>query len=1272
MAERACILYKETRINTDFGSSPLGSNVINVRLPSHRSSVTFQPRRRSVHIRPSSSSSQHGGATTTEKQRDIEAIFAYNSLAKAASIYFRRGGASPRSILYRIVEDWEVLSIQAADVVKGPEDGISALDRGHAAPVLRFHFPDKIRENCVALADVPNKDEVIVYVMTVANTIYTLRLKGDLLRNGGGGATARAGRGGGIGIGNLKEAEYCKTYHPTVFALHSPHFLVAIDHERLLVSLQDGVLLRLDRGEEEDDATESTYTEKTFSDATYVSLIKNKLPWMSSGISRYQGANVSHSAAISTAIFAPYINSHDDDDPMGGFPLRDRKNTLLFTVSINHTLKIWSLEKGMLLQAYDLMNQPSANTNIKTILHPAPAQLLAIIETPYAEDQLFYLVTYSSASNGKFKFWVGYKDTAGRFTRLEDLYPDKTFDAMPPTPNSVWIISEFRITPVVPDDPNTFNMWILWKSNTSFKIQNLQFDIKKIPAPWTDWATSTTDSLHAFPSKPPPSSTTGDVTDAWMEWIFYPERFPESVIEAALEIYEQHFSRGLNLKVNRSSPIKARVGKIVASAVEFQKNKDGSSNLERYRHEVGLQWDRFVRICVELDRQRGEALSLVADPELGYIWAVNADGITVLRECTETEMLVHNVNASPKMYNHLTDRTDAALGTGLRELKDVMLVLKVAAELTHSLSTEDLEQCTIALKEEVVQDPMFAVIDRMWGLLERCISMKVPRHVMDKIDNALDVLKNPAVTIKSILASVFVPRLKDGAGQLTEMGAKMVAKGTQEVVHVNYTILYNLAFLVTTATFPDRQEKGMAGGENIYVEIINQLKEYEILKWMAKEAIREPTPEDALAASLSGIRVSDGVPSPEPVIKSGPILQLMLPEDVFSTEFSVTASIRNFIAHLDLSAERGKIDVANFLLQSDALNLAMEFSQHLPSTYWGAYVRGRILLRNKDWTQAALKLKRAATGLGFAGAQKLAEEMPETVGGEGEVTSFGNGLALYYVHVARLFEEVEQWGVVVEFCRAALLTLADKANDESLKMGILSKMFQACLNISSFDEAYLTLMQYNNKTLQLSALISLLDAMVEQGQGLRLTTYPFIDLQDEVDSALLQRCHTIIDVTASPPFHQVLYAWRIQRGDFRGAASILHQRLQRLKTASVGHHHGAAAAPGVGMGADHPEARNVTDGFLALLNVLGCLDEDQAWVLSENRTDAENLGGGEEGSEPGTEKKRARKGESWEGVGKGGVSGPRRRQVVTRKEVEEEYRREVERQAAFMYGAFFV
>lgn len=64
--------------------------------------------------------------------------------------------------------------------------------------------------------------------------------------------------------------------------------------------------------------------------------------------------------------------------------------------------------------------------------------------------------------------------------------------------------------------------------------------------------------------------------------------------------------------------------------------------------------------------------------------------------------------------------------------------------------------------------------------------------------------------------------------------------------------------------------------------------------------------------------------------------------------------------------------------------------------------------------------------------------------------------------------------------------------------------------------------------------------MVEKNEGARLCKYPWIGVQDEVDAALSHKCSQILDVSAGPPFHKVLYAWRIQRGDYRGGKLANH------------------------------------------------------------------------------------------------------------------------------------
>ena len=107
------------------------------------------------------------------------------------------------------------------------------------------------------------------------------------------------------------------------------------------------------------------------------------------------------------------------------------------------------------------------------------------------------------------------------------------------------------------------------------------------------------------------------------------------------------------------------------------------------------------------------------------------------------------------------------------------------------------------------------------------------------------------------------------------------------------------------------------------------------------------------------------------------------------------------------------------------------------------------------------------------------------------------------------------------------------------------------------------------------------------------------------------------------------------------AAYVLYERLQRLRTANVG--------------STDPNSRVVADGYLALINVLSCVGEDQAWILSETRVDADGVSSGGN--------KRAK------------LDGSRtthKREVLTLADIKAEYQTEVERVGLLLNGGFFV
>lgn len=128
---------------------------------------------------------------------------------------------------------------------------------------------------------------------------------------------------------------------------------------------------------------------------------------------------------------------------------------------------------------------------------------------------------------------------------------------------------------------------------------------------------------------------------------------------------------------------------------------------------------------------------------------------------------------------------------------------------------------------------------------------------------------------------------------------------------------------------------------------------------------------------------------------------------------------------------------------------------------------------------------------------------------------------------------------------------------------------------------------FNNR--QRSALQTLVISMIQQSQTETLLQYPFVGLVDDVDAILSSLCHKTLNLSSGPQYHQILYAFRISRNNFRGAASILHERLQRLKSSSSQVH--------------DPADDSLTQCYLMIINTLSSVSKDEAYILADQRID---------------------------------------------------------------------
>lgn len=203
--------YKETRLNLD---PAIQGSTISIHLPNHGASSW------------SSKQAQKRSSAAELAVAEDEGQFRQKYLATAASIYHRRHHKSPRSFLWRVLEDGKVLSIQPVDISRPTNAAEPNL-------TLRLTFRETIRPGCIAFSDSKDHDVLSVFVLTESKHLYTLSLRPDYFRK----ASSTED--------NVRD--WCKSYESSAFNFKTAHRMAALSADELVFSANDGSLLKLTR-----------------------------------------------------------------------------------------------------------------------------------------------------------------------------------------------------------------------------------------------------------------------------------------------------------------------------------------------------------------------------------------------------------------------------------------------------------------------------------------------------------------------------------------------------------------------------------------------------------------------------------------------------------------------------------------------------------------------------------------------------------------------------------------------------------------------------------------------------------------------------------------------------------------------------------------------------------------------------------------------------------------------------------------------------------------
>jgi nuclear pore complex protein Nup160 len=224
---------------------------------------------------------------------------------------------------------------------------------------------------------------------------------------------------------------------------------------------------------------------------------------------------------------------------------------------------------------------------------------------------------------------------------------------------------------------------------------------------------------------------------------------------------------------------------------------------------------------------------------------------------------------------------------------------------------------------------------------------------------------------------------------------------------------------------------------------------------------------------------------------------------------------------------------------------------------------------------------------------------------------FHSGLNAYLQHILGLFESVDAYSFAADFARLALAALANEPSHEAEEQqdDILSSLFMAEVHCCHYNAAYIALTQLSNQMRQESSAIAWIDAMLgrkslprlEATETVQLLQRLPLDMHAHIIRVVDEHLTTLAQNQASVPglsrdmwssdngtdYMKILYALRVGRQDYRGAISVMMDRLYLIKKSNKAR--------------NDPQARALRHTLLALINILSCVAPDEAYIVTPVR-----------------------------------------------------------------------
>jgi nuclear pore complex protein Nup160 len=660
--------------------------------------------------------------------------------------------------------------------------------------------------------------------------------------------------------------------------------------------------------------------------------------------------------------------------------------TYVFAICLNHTLKIWNLATNKLAATKDLLGRPIQDPDlVPYTLNPAESSFMRVFNAERAMDggHRFYVVTYSPFEDGKFKFWAVKGGLTSELV-IEELFADDVFRPVDPdaTGNMFWSIADFQVKSR--EEGKGMEMWVLWRNHGLYQLYTLHFDLQTLV---TDWATkwvSTTYETHRQES--PPSLVVEDVvdpTEKWLQYLLQPNRYLPEVLETALAVYQEAvkpLSSASSGVLKKNLPLAERLCSTIASAVALRKFADDEMDYARFTADTDSKWRQFWQVAEDLNKRRFEPVCLAYDSYTDMPWILLSDSCAVVRECSVTEIFLHNSNTElregmPQMMDRWRHRNvTRELGP---DFQTPSALLKVASDFRKKFTPQLDGACRAALQAEIFSEPSSSILDRMESFRERCdFTNQISNKAFDNLEAALsEYMNTDCLDMNAFLAIINTASLhfcgEDSELLSTCFGARVLVSGAQETISISRQIFLDLLILITFLDGEvEQSSKSDFDAPCLFSSLIDLLREYEMMAWLSSNVRKCPDRATKSHDSSTSRYVKDGN-SKNKNYRTASILEDLFVTDIKPQQaidspqsYTLTLDIRDVVAWI---TREGEVNYQNAvahiqcdLIAKNNIDLAWDFLRFQASTSWSTYVKGRLHVAMSEFDAAAIYFRKAA------------------------------------------------------------------------------------------------------------------------------------------------------------------------------------------------------------------------------------------------------------------------------------------------------------------------